>query len=66
MQTGKGGKRFYRVDYNVYVYFGGTQLRAKLQWKEKVSSFTSRSLFLLTHWQGVPREGPVNVMPYVS
>ncbi|KIM20664.1 hypothetical protein M408DRAFT_333875 [Serendipita vermifera MAFF 305830] len=44
------GKKFYRVDYNVCVYFGGTQLRAKLQWKEK----------------GVFREGPVTVMPYIA
>jgi len=37
IQTGPHGERFYRVDYYVYVYFGGTQLRAKLQWKENVS-----------------------------
>ncbi|KIM26380.1 hypothetical protein M408DRAFT_330575 [Serendipita vermifera MAFF 305830] len=48
--TGRNGKRFYRVDYDVCVYFGGTQLRAKLQWKEK----------------GVLREGPVTIMPYIS
>ncbi|KIM23492.1 hypothetical protein M408DRAFT_27841 [Serendipita vermifera MAFF 305830] len=48
--TGRNGKRFYRVDYDVCVYFGGTRLRAKLQWKEK----------------GILREGPVTIMPYVS
>lgn len=48
--TGNRGKRFYRVDYNVCVYFGGTQLHAKLQWKEK----------------GLPREGPVMVIPYIT
>lgn len=45
-----GGKKFYRVDYEVCIYFGGTQLRAKLQWKEN----------------GVLRESPVAIMPYVS
>jgi hypothetical protein len=42
--TGSRGEKFYRVDYDVCVYFGGTQLRAKLQWKENVSVFTSRTL----------------------
>jgi hypothetical protein len=37
--TGRRGKRFYRIDYDVCVYFGGTQLRANLQWKERVSGF---------------------------
>jgi hypothetical protein len=66
IQTGKRGKMFYRVDYNVCVYFGGTQLRANLQWKENVGTFAFRNLFLLTSSQGVLREGPVTVMPYVS
>jgi len=48
--VGPHGKKFYRVDYEVCVYLGGTQLRANLQWKEN----------------GVLREGPVTVMPYVS
>ncbi|KIM23508.1 hypothetical protein M408DRAFT_27851 [Serendipita vermifera MAFF 305830] len=50
IQRGPRGTKFYRVDYDVYVSFGGTQLHAKIQWKEK----------------GVLREGPVTVMPYVS
>jgi len=66
IQTGSRGKKFYRVDYNVCIYFGGTQLRAKLQWMEKVSTFTSRNLSLFTKSQKVVREGPVTVMPYVS
>ncbi|KIM19377.1 hypothetical protein M408DRAFT_31280 [Serendipita vermifera MAFF 305830] len=49
VKNGPRGKRFYRVDYDVCIYFGGTQLGAKLQWKEK----------------GVLREGPVTVMPDV-
>jgi len=65
-QTGAHGKKFYRVDYIVCVYFGGTQLRAKLQWKERVSTFTSWNLSLLTKSQGILREGPVEVMPYIS
>ena len=64
--TGPRKKKFYRVDYDVCVYFGGTQLRAKLQWKEKVSPSISRNPFLLTKSQGVLREGPIKVMPYVS
>ncbi|KIM20155.1 hypothetical protein M408DRAFT_334111 [Serendipita vermifera MAFF 305830] len=32
--NGFRGKRHYRVDYIVCVYFGDTQLRATLQWKE--------------------------------
>ncbi|KIM26383.1 hypothetical protein M408DRAFT_192539 [Serendipita vermifera MAFF 305830] len=50
IKNGPRGKRFYRVDYDVCVYFGGTQLRAKLEWKER----------------GRYREGPVTVMPYIS
>jgi hypothetical protein len=65
LQTGPHGGRFYRVDYNVCVYFGGTQLRAHLEWEERVSTFTSRNLSLLTTSQGVLREGPAKVMPYV-
>lgn len=49
LKNGPRGKKFYQVDYDVCVYFGGTQLRAKLQWKEK----------------GKLREGPVTVMPYL-
>ncbi|KIM20151.1 hypothetical protein M408DRAFT_30596, partial [Serendipita vermifera MAFF 305830] len=50
IKSGPRGKRFYQVDYDVCVYFGGTQLRAKLEWKER----------------GRFREGPVTVMPYIS
>ncbi|KIM20156.1 hypothetical protein M408DRAFT_334112 [Serendipita vermifera MAFF 305830] len=50
IKNGARGQTFYRVDYDVCVYFKGTQLRAKLEWKEK----------------GRFREGPVTVMPYVS
>ena len=66
IQTGPHGERFYRVDYNVCVYFGGTQLRAYLQWKERVSTFACHNMSMLTARQGVLREGPVAVMPYVS
>lgn len=34
MREGPKGKSFYRVDYAVCIYFGGTQLRAAIQWKE--------------------------------
>jgi hypothetical protein len=44
----KDGNPFYRVDYHVCVYFGGTQLRANLQWMDNVSTFTSVLLSLLT------------------
>jgi hypothetical protein len=66
MKTGPRGKRFYRVDYDVCIYFGGTQLQAKLQWKESVSVSSSGNASLLTKSQGFLREGPVTVMPYVS
>jgi hypothetical protein len=66
IQTGPRRRRFYRVDYNVCVYFGGTQLRANLQWKQNVSTFTSHTSSLFTESQGVVRDGPVTVMPYVS
>jgi hypothetical protein len=39
IKTGPHGKKFYRVDYDVCVYFGGTRLCAKLQWNEGVSTF---------------------------
>jgi hypothetical protein len=62
----KDGNPFYRVDYDVCVYFGGTQLRANLQWKDKVSTLASPLVSLLTKSQGVLCEGPVAVMPYVD
>lgn len=31
-----GGPKFWRVDYTIILEFGGTQLRAALQWKEGV------------------------------
>jgi len=62
----RNGEPFYRVDYDVCVYFGGTQLRASLQWKDNVSTFSSLLPSLLTKEQGVLCEGPVAVMPYVS
>jgi hypothetical protein len=65
-RTGPRGKRFYQVDYEVCVYFGGTQLQAKLQWKEKVCTFAHHYSSLLMKSQGVLHEGPVAVMPYVS
>jgi hypothetical protein len=66
IQTGKAGKTFYRFDYNVCVSFEGTQLRANLQWRENVSIFASLLPSFLTKSQGVVRDGPVAVMPYVS
>jgi hypothetical protein len=62
----KDGKPFYRVDYHLCVYFGGTQLSAKLQWKDNVSTFASLLASLLIKSQGALREGPVAVLPYVS
>ncbi|KIM23490.1 hypothetical protein M408DRAFT_332321 [Serendipita vermifera MAFF 305830] len=47
--TGHRGKKIYRVEYDVCVYFGGTQLRAKLQW----------------HQGSTLHESEVKVMPYV-
>jgi len=41
ISTGPRRNSFYRVDYDVYIYFGGTQLRAKLQWNDKVGTFMS-------------------------
>ncbi|KAG8764729.1 hypothetical protein FRC20_007523 [Serendipita sp. 405] len=48
-ETGSTGKSFYRVDYQVAINLGGTQLQAKLQWKEN----------------GILREGPVEFIPDV-
>ncbi|KIM20152.1 hypothetical protein M408DRAFT_334110 [Serendipita vermifera MAFF 305830] len=50
VMSGFRGKKHYRVDYTVCVYFGDTQLHAKLQWKEK----------------GTFRETEVNVISDVS
>jgi hypothetical protein len=36
-QRGANGRMYRRVDFKVLVMLGGTQLRAKLQWEEKVS-----------------------------
>ena len=33
--TGKGS--FYRVDYEIIILFGMTELKAQIAWKEKVS-----------------------------
>jgi len=65
-RNGFFGKKYYRVDYNVCVYFGGTQLYAKLEWKEKVSTSASHSPSLLTKIQGSTREGPVAVIPTIQ
>lgn len=35
--TGKGNKMFYRAEYDVCVYLGGTSLRASLEWRDEVS-----------------------------
>ncbi|KAG8798522.1 hypothetical protein FRC17_007403 [Serendipita sp. 399] len=48
-QTGPTGKTFYRIDYQVAINLGGTQLQAKLQWME----------------DSVLREGPVEFIPDV-
>jgi len=65
IKNGPRGMRFYRVDYDVCVYSGGTRLLAGLQWREGVSIFASRNSSLLIKSQGVLREGPVTVIPYV-
>jgi len=36
--TGKGN--FYRVDYDIVLLFGMTELKAQIAWKEKVSGFS--------------------------
>lgn len=64
--NGPRRRKYYRVDYNVCVYFGGTQLHAKLQWYQGVSAFIFRHLSLLTVSQSMLHESEVKVMPYVS
>ena len=39
LKRGPEGKQYYRVDFSVCVYFAATQLRARLQWYEKVGAF---------------------------
>lgn len=46
-KRGKHGGMYYQAEFQVCVFFGGTQLRAKLQWKHN----------------GVLCEGPVGVIP---
>lgn len=48
IKHGPHGVKFYRVDYDVCIYFGGTQLHAKLQWKEGVSAWASHNASVLT------------------
>lgn len=48
IRNGPHGTKFYQVDYHVCVYFGGTQLRAKLQWYQKVSTWACHDEFFLT------------------
>jgi hypothetical protein len=38
MLEGIGGCKYWRVDFKILVMFGGTKLRARLQWEEEVSS----------------------------
>ena len=38
VEKGPNGQNFWRVKYNVNVYFGGTALRARLTWYEGVSN----------------------------
>lgn len=35
-QKGKGGRTFWEVDFTVVIYFGDTQLKAAIEWVEKV------------------------------
>jgi hypothetical protein len=39
VQTGPDGTKFWKVEYQVVVLFGGTRLQAHLQWKDKVRTF---------------------------
>jgi hypothetical protein len=71
------GEKFWQVDYNVCVTFGGTQLRACLQWYENVGIVIITIIFIIFHFfdlflraltflelsQGRLREGPISILP---
>jgi hypothetical protein len=61
-QAGPSGV-YYKVDFEVAVRFGGTQLQATIQWKEGVRA--EGSVLVTTHSsiQNKRREGPVTIIP---
>ena len=61
------GQIFWKVDYKVKIFFGGTALKARLTWYEGVSIHASIHLSLMFGWpfQKILREGPVSVIPNV-
>ena len=61
------GQDFWKIDYGVKIFFGGTALKARLMWYEGVSIHASIHLSLMFGWsfQKILREGPVSVIPNV-
>jgi len=61
--SGKG--MYYRVDYDVVMLFGLTELKCMIAWKENVCAFFVLLLpFLFTQycWQGVERRSPAKII----
>jgi hypothetical protein len=42
------GARYWRYEYDLVIWFGGTELRAQVVWKENVSSFGNFALHILS------------------
>ena len=63
VQEGIDGNKYRKMILKIIVKFGGTKLRAKLQWKEEVSSLLPDCKSSeLGFMQGKICEGPVNVL----
>jgi hypothetical protein len=54
---------YYRVDHEVVVRFGGTQLQATIQWKEGVRIEDEPKTMAQLYTQEARREGPVTIIP---
>ena len=60
--TGPNGQ-YYRVDFEVVVRFGGTQLQATIQWKEGVRVEDQLQSVDSDPIQEARREGPITIVP---
>jgi hypothetical protein len=55
---------YYKVDYELIMLFGGTELKAQLAWKENVSfvSFLSLDVELTTDFKGVEKRSAAKIV----
>jgi len=60
-----GEGTFYRIDYDIVLLFGLTELQAMVAWKENVGpvfALFASILFTECGWQGVERRSPAKII----